>query len=886
MVAKLAECAGKGRGPDRLAMGSGRRRVEGLEVIAWALVGILIAGRSLPAQADSSSTAHDDRIGDVDPKDLTSGVPLGVASASYAGRVPEVATAGLSAGLVTKPIGHGNVYGGKLPDLFVVNSKESTHPGLYLYRYVSAEKSGAPRFRRGPQLTHPFRGLLPPAGHVVEHEGVIYGFWTVESNIVARTRYDAKAQGFVERREIHVMGLPRPPTSVLFLPDEGQSGDLVFEVPDRQFPGVAKSINEQNDRYRRPPYNPRDGLDDNVPRDASGMWRVKAVYSSLYSVRVNQFTSSRASHSARRITPTDHDAEYGYSGISALVTREKEGKRRSLVVGSVYGGLYVFHGHHGSSSFSVRPRQPLRSAVRSEVESRALRHPIPLPSPLAYPSKRGYTNLLVGGEGALQFYRFLGFSRETSMPLYSAARPVLESEALLYGGSHPVLTSADWDGDGRTDLVAGNAEGRVLFFKNVGTDQKPEFLAGIPVRACLTEVKAKGSKKGVHPSLLREVRAEAGYRAINGPAESSYGYAAPAVVDWNGDGIADLVMTDALGRHFVSLGAGAGGGGPPILQPATVLYCNDREVQGPWRVKPAVGVHLGRIMYVAVDQENHLHAYWKMDAQNLRDAGKLKMTDGKPIGTHYLLGSAVGRIDINLADFDADGTLDLVLAAPAHASVPREYGGLPQSLGLPGGAVLFLRGKKSGSRGPPAFHPPEIVHHNGNPLFIGREDGSVAVTTLGNSTGPHLLVGEEGGRIVFYDRMHLSCRTYNRFPVPGESEDGATAAAKVAMTARQIEAYLRPEFDFRTHRDLDISLVQELLVEGAGQGGGGSPADPYEALDLEGDTVGGGGGGGTLLDPLGFLVQRLAVLGVLALAGWGLRAALARFGRKDRDRKL
>jgi hypothetical protein len=31
----------------------------------------------------------------------------------------------------------------------------------------------------------------------------------------------------------------------------------------------------------------------------------------------------------------------------------------------------------------------------------------------------------------------------------------------LYGGSHPVPDAADWDGDGRTDLIVGNADGCV-----------------------------------------------------------------------------------------------------------------------------------------------------------------------------------------------------------------------------------------------------------------------------------------------------------------------------------------------------------------------------------------------------------------------------------------
>jgi len=114
-----------------------------------------------------------------------------------------------------------------------------------------------------------------------------------------------------------------------------------------------------------------------------------------------------------------------------------------------------------------------------------------------------------------------------------------------------------------------------------------------------------------------------------------------------------------------------------------------------------------------------------------------------------------------------------------------------------------------------------VVHFDGHPLFIGRSDGSVAVTTsLGNSTGPHLLVGEEGGRLVFYDRAHLSCRTYRRFPKPKRALPGMPTSEP--MSRRDIERYLQPERESEAAEALDVSLVPELLVEG-GSGGEAFP---------------------------------------------------------------
>jgi hypothetical protein len=69
-----------------------------------------------------------------------------------------------------------------------------------------------------------------------------------------------------------------------------------------------------------------------------------------------------------------------------------------------------------------------------------------------------------------------------------------------------------------------------------------------------------------------------------------------------------------------------------------------------------------------------------------------------------------GRVQLHLVDFDLDGVVDLLIAAPRHASVPEPEMGLPRSLGLPGAAVLFLKGKKEAAGELPLFKFPEVLH--------------------------------------------------------------------------------------------------------------------------------------------------------------------------------
>ena len=88
-------------------------------------------------------------------------------------------------------------------------------------------------------------------------------------------------------------------------------------------------------------------------------------------------------------------------------------------------------------------------------------------------------NLIVGGEGGLQFYEYVKLN--DGHPVYRAAAPVHEVDAMLYLGSNAVISAVDWNSNGKTDIVAGNSEGLLQIFFNVGSDRFPEFLLGLPL---------------------------------------------------------------------------------------------------------------------------------------------------------------------------------------------------------------------------------------------------------------------------------------------------------------------------------------------------------------------------------------------------------------------
>jgi hypothetical protein len=137
----------------------------------------------------------------------------------------------------------------------------------------------------------------------------------------------------------------------------------------------------------------------------------------------------------------------------------------------------------------------------------------------------GKIDLIVGtSSGEVLFLRNIG-TREK--PVFAEAVP-LEADGkkieIRSGSAAPVV--ADWDGDGKPDLVVGSEEGSVVWFRNVGTRKAPTLAAAkvlVPPSPSPWE-----HDKSKRPG-------EWGVRSR------------PCVVDWDGDGKLDLLVGDRCG---------------------------------------------------------------------------------------------------------------------------------------------------------------------------------------------------------------------------------------------------------------------------------------------------------------------------------------------------
>ena len=96
------------------------------------------------------------------------------------------------------------------------------------------------------------------------------------------------------------------------------------------------------------------------------------------------------------------------------------------------------------------------------------------------------------------------------------------------GDAGPCL--ADWDGDGKLDLLLGSGSGEVRFFRNTGTIRQPEWTE--------STVLVPGHPAQVVRSAPSKSTAE--FDNPTAPGRRSK----VAVADWNGDGKPDLLVGD------------------------------------------------------------------------------------------------------------------------------------------------------------------------------------------------------------------------------------------------------------------------------------------------------------------------------------------------------
>lgn len=182
-----------------------------------------------------------------------------------------------------------------------------------------------------------------------------------------------------------------------------------------------------------------------------------------------------------------------------------------ILCGDRFGFLTLFRQDPEGAEMRFEPGVRMGEAVESFAS----------PFPVDWDND-GREDLLVGdGIGFLSLYRNLGTA---GTPVFDEGRYLVCGSKEIDLGEDACPVVVDWDGDGRKDLLCGSGTGQVLLFRNRGEDGQPELE---PARVV--------------------------FDTAPDPGELSSGAAPFAVSDWNGDALPDIMLGTARGSLYLFL---------------------------------------------------------------------------------------------------------------------------------------------------------------------------------------------------------------------------------------------------------------------------------------------------------------------------------------------
>ncbi len=213
---------------------------------------------------------------------------------------------------------------------------------------------------------------------------------------------------------------------------------------------------------------------------------------------------------------------------------------------------------------------------------------------------------------------------------------------------YTTLSVADWDQDGLADIMINSIWGKILWYRNIGTKSEP-------VLSAAQEVKVEWPDSAPKPPWFwwnpKDHNLVTQWRTT------------PYMIDWNKDGIIDLVMLDSEG-YLSFFERTKENGRLKLLPPVHIFYDEHNKLL---RLNDREAGHSGRRKFCFMDWNRDGKLDLMVNSRNINFLQQIKTENGqtyfKDMGEVYDIKLAGHSTSPTAIDWDKDGIQDLLIGA-------------------------------------------------------------------------------------------------------------------------------------------------------------------------------------------------------------------------------